>query len=37
MLKREIDGKVLNSKCIHFDVLTVPGTTDKFQQITPMH
>lgn len=37
MLKREIAGKVLNTKCIHFGILTLPGTTDKFQQITVVH
>lgn len=37
MLKREIAGKVLNTKCNHFSILTLPGTTDKFQQITLIH
>lgn len=34
VLEREIASKVLNTKCIHFGILTLPGTTDKFQQIT---
>lgn len=37
MLQKEIAGKVLNTKCIHFGILTLPGTADKFQEITDVH
>lgn len=37
MRKREIAAEVLNTKCIRFGILTLPGTTDKFQQITRVH
>lgn len=37
MRKREIAGKVLNAKCIHFGILTLPGTPDKFRQVTLVH